>query len=91
MLLNKLDNVRVDLSNGHKYAITDILKGEYIIKYGNPIGHAVKDIKKGDHVHTHNMKTNLSGIIEYTYTPVAHNEKKISDVPTFMGYVRDDR
>lgn len=90
MLLNKLDNVRVDLSNGHKYAITDILKGEYIIKYGNPIGHAVKDIKKGDHVHTHNMKTNLSGIIEYTYTPVAHNEKKISDVPTFMGYVRDD-
>ncbi|MEE1186352.1 MAG: altronate dehydratase family protein [Acutalibacteraceae bacterium] len=90
MLLNKLDNVRVDLSNGHKYAITDILKGEYIIKYGNPIGHAVKDIRKGDHVHTHNMKTNLSGIIEYTYTPVAHNEKKISDVPTFMGYVRDD-
>ena len=69
MLINKLDNVEIDLTNGHKYALCDIPCGENIIKYGNPIGHAVTDIKKGEHIHTHNMKTNLSGVIEYTYTP----------------------
>ena len=90
MLLNKLDNVRVDLSNGHKYATKDILKGENVIKYGNPIGHATEDIRKGDHVHTHNLKTNLSGIGEYTYSPFFDSVKRVSDIPTFMGYVRDN-
>ena len=90
MLVNKLDNVRVDLSDGHKYAVTNIKKGEHVIKYGNPIGHATQDIKKGEHVHTHNMKTNLSGICEYTYVPAVNYGKKISEIPTFMGYVRDN-
>ena len=35
MIINKLDNVEVNLDNGHKYAIRDINKGENIIKYGN--------------------------------------------------------
>ena len=62
MLINKLDNVEIDLTNGHKYAIRDIPCGENIIKYGNPIGHAIADIKKGEHIHTHNMKTHLSSV-----------------------------
>ena len=93
MLINKLDNVEIDLNDGHKYALCDIKSGENIIKYGNPIGHAIADIKKGEHIHTHNMKTNLSGVIEYTYTPrrgelcsPAPTDKE----PTFMGYVRDN-
>jgi altronate hydrolase len=69
MLINRLDNVEVNLDDGHKYALTDIYRGENIIKYGNPIGHATEDIKKGDLVHTHNVKTNLSGNLEYTYEP----------------------
>ena len=64
MIINKLDNVEVSLENGHKYALCDIKKGENIIKYGNPIGHATEDILAGAHVHTHNMKTNLSGSLE---------------------------
>ena len=64
MIINKLDNVEVNLENGHKYAIFDIKKGENVIKYGNPIGHATEDIKKGEHIHTHNMKTNLSATRE---------------------------
>ena len=40
-----------------------------MIKYGFSIGHAVSDIKPGDWVHTHNMKTNLSGEEEYSYEP----------------------
>ena len=67
MLINKLDNVEVNLSDGHKYALRDIAKGENIIKYGNPIGHATEDIKKGEHVHTHNVKTNLSDKLTYSY------------------------
>ncbi len=91
MLINKLDNVEVDLSTGHKFASEDIKTGENIIKYGNPIGHAISDIKKGEQVHTHNMKTNLSGKIEYKYTPFedSEHESEYKD-RTFMGYVRKD-
>ena len=88
MRINVLDNVEVDLQNGHKYALCDIKKGENIIKYGNPIGHAVCDIKKGEHVHTHNMKTNLSGNLEYTYCPKNEPIKRVHTDKTFMGYVR---
>ncbi|MBS7297937.1 MAG: altronate dehydratase [Eubacteriales bacterium] len=90
MLINKLDNVEINLENGHKYALYDIKKGENIIKYGSPIGHATEDIKKGEHVHTHNTKTNLSGNLEYTYN---HKDYGIESVPsdlTFMGYVREN-
>ena len=90
MLINKFDNVEVNLDNGHKYAICDIKMGENIIKYGNPIGHATEDIKKGDHVHSHNVKTNLSGNLEYTYEPDFMPVEKISSDKTFMGYVREN-
>ena len=91
MLINALDNVEVNLDDGHKYALCDIRTGENIIKYGNLIGHATADIKKGEHVHTHNMKTNLSGVIEYTYARRGDSRIARSDnVPTFMGYVREN-
>lgn len=40
---------------GHKIAIRDIAKGEPITKYGEEIGAASADIKKGEHVHVQNM------------------------------------
>jgi (2R)-sulfolactate sulfo-lyase subunit alpha len=46
-----------DISLGHKISLRDIKKGEKIIEYGEPIGQATNDIKKGDHVHVHNIKT----------------------------------
>lgn len=63
------DNVKVNLENGHKYAVRDIKKGDNIIKYGLPIGIAKEDIKADEHIHTHNLKTALSGEQDYTYTP----------------------
>lgn len=90
MLINKLDNVEIHIDDGHKYAIRDIVKGEYIIKYGQPIGHATENINAGEHVHTHNAKTNLSGILQYRYEPVTYPmEKQTSDL-TFLGYVREN-
>jgi len=90
MLINKLDNVEVNVENGHKYAVCDIKNGENIIKYGQKIGHAVCDIKKGEHVHTHNIKTNLSGKLEYSYTPDFAETEKIDSDLYFEGYVREN-
>ena len=88
MLIHKLDNVEVNLENGHKYAIRPIKKGENVIKYGNPIGHATEDIAVGDHVHTHNVATNLSDNLTYTYTPGDLNFPVEDKGRTFMGYLR---
>lgn len=90
MLINKLDNVEVNLNDGHKYAARDIKNGENIIKYGQPIGHATQDIQKGQHVHSHNMKTNLSGVLEYKYEPYGGGAEYLKSDRTFMGYKRED-
>ncbi len=90
MIINKLDNVEVNLENGHKYALRDIHSGENIIKYGNSIGHAICDIKKGEHVHSHNLKTNLSGNLEYHYEPDYTETKRVDSALTFMGYEREN-
>ena len=42
---------------GHKIALKDLSEGDTILKYGHDIGKVVKSIKKGDHVHVHNVKT----------------------------------
>jgi altronate dehydratase small subunit len=41
---------------GHKFAVVNIKKGEDILKYGEVIGAAVKDISIGEHVHVHNLE-----------------------------------
>lgn len=46
-----------DLNLGHKVASQDIRKGEKVIKYGISIGSTLRDIKSGEHVHLHNMKS----------------------------------
>lgn len=87
MLIHPDDNVKVNLENGHKYAVCDIKKGENIIKYGYPIGIAKENITAGQHIHTHNLKTALSGVKEYTYTP--YNEKQNRETPiTISAYQR---
>ena len=90
MIINKLDNVEVNLQDGHKYALRNISEGENIIKYGNPIGHATEEIKKGEHVHTHNMRTNLSGEIKYQFSGDFAPTEKVATDRTFMGYVRSN-
>jgi len=87
IIINKNDNVKVSLENGHKYALTDIAKGEKIIKYGFPIGIASENIKKGEHIHSHNLKTALSSELEYTYTPEKIKNKKQEPL-MISAYVR---
>ena len=50
-------------------AVKPIRNGENVIKYGFPIGHATADAEPGTWMHTHNVHTNLSGEVEYSYNP----------------------
>lgn len=90
MKINERDNVNINLQNGHKYADTDIKAGENIIKYGQPIGHATEDIGMGEHVHTHNLATNLSGRLSYEYTEGERVSVRRECTETFLGYVREN-
>lgn len=90
MQIDPRDNVEVDLNTGHKIALVDIQKGENVIKYGFPIGHATQNIKKGEAVHTHNLKTNLKDVIEYTYNPSQTTTSARDCKKTFSGFVRED-
>ncbi|MFO7161219.1 MAG: altronate dehydratase family protein [[Clostridium] cellulosi] len=76
---------------GHKIALRGIKKGENVIKYGFPIGHATEDIKAGSHIHSHNLQTNLEGTLEYKYKPRAAAEEPTKCElagKTFLGYRR---
>jgi (2R)-sulfolactate sulfo-lyase subunit alpha len=46
-----------DVPIGHKVALRDLAVGDPVIKYGQDIGKVVAPIRRGDHVHTHNLKT----------------------------------
>jgi (2R)-sulfolactate sulfo-lyase subunit alpha len=48
---------KMDVPIGHKVALVDIKKGDTVLKYGQDIGKAVADIRQGEHVHVHNLKT----------------------------------
>ena len=77
-----------DTPAGHKVLIKDVKEGEDIIKYGYPIGHARQKMKAGDWVNENNLKTNLSGTLEYTYNPVGEELAIKKENRTFKGYKR---
>ena len=83
--------LRTDIPAGHKFALYDIAEGEDVIKYGYPIGHALRTIAKGELVDHHNVKTNLSGTLDYSAVQRDGAEiASASSLRTFMGYVRPD-
>ncbi|HEX7684896.1 MAG TPA: UxaA family hydrolase [Trinickia sp.] len=45
------------VSLGHKLARRALTAGEKILRYGAPIGHATRDVAKGEHLHTHNLES----------------------------------
>ena len=77
-----------DTPAGHKVLLNDVKKGEDIIKYGYPIGHAREDLKAGDWVNENNLKTNLEGTLSYNYEPVDNRLDIADEKRTFMGYKR---
>ena len=80
-----------DIPQGHKMAVKPIKNGENVIKYGFPIGHATADAAPGSWMHTHNVHTNLSGEVEYSYNPAPDLAPLPKVEPeTFMGFRRKD-
>lgn len=84
--------VSEEVSRGHKIATTIVSAGDDVRKFGYSIGKAINDIAPGSWVHTHNLKTGLDGILNYSYMPVdqtttASDLQSPSD-PSFMGYER---
>lgn len=92
-----------EIPAGHKMAVCDIPAGGEIVKYGYRIGNAKEDIRAGAWIHTHNIKTALGDLLEYTYEPAAavkggedFTAVKAAEgsgegvEATFMGYQRPD-
>ena len=89
-----------DIPAGHKFLLTDLKEGENVIKYGYPIGHLREDHKQGEFINDVNIKTNLAGLLDYSYSPVftaedvatmadAKVDYDAEDIPTsFKGYRR---
>ena len=48
---------RQEIPLGHKIALSDHEQDTNVIKYGFPIGRTTAEIKKGEHLHVHNTKT----------------------------------
>lgn len=89
MTINGIEvTLNENIPAGHKFALKDFVEGVDVIKYGYPIGHATVARKKGDWMNENNIKTNLAGLLDYTYNPI-----NVSlDIPhkelTFKGYRR---
>ena len=92
--INKLDNCAVvtdpnsSVKLGHKIALKEIDKGEYVFKYGHIIGKATQDIKQGEWIHTHNLASHLDECVEYKYEPAEIAIAK--ERGTFLGYKREN-
>lgn len=78
-----------DIPQGHKMALTPLKPGDMVIKYGFPIGQATREIQPGDWVHSHNLKTNLTGQEAYCYEPrISWPDHR--EPASFLGYRRPD-
>lgn len=77
------------IPESHKFAVRDIQKGEPVHKYGWPIGAATALIRRGEHVHRHNVETLLRGEEAYRYELLPPAALPSSSA-TFLGYRRPD-
>lgn len=79
-----------DIPQGHKFAIKPVKKGDAVIKYGFRIGYAQEDVEVGGWIHTHNLKTALGELLEYTYNPEGHKDVEVTEEAFFDGYMREN-
>ncbi len=89
MRIHSNDNVELDIATGQKKALRDIKEGEKIIKYGEAIGHATCDIKEGESVHMHNVKSDIGFEVEFNVKPEGVERTEFKE-RTFMGYLREN-
>ena len=77
------------IARGHKFAVRAIAVGAKVHRYRAPFGIATRDIAVGEHVHVHNVKTALSGEVDYRFEGAQAG--RVSDARHgFRGYRRAD-
>ncbi|WP_285711489.1 UxaA family hydrolase [Erythrobacter oryzae] len=82
--------LRDAIPRGHKFALHPHAPGDVVRRYGEAIGRATAAIAPGNHVHTHNLATALSG--ERRYVGGGAHDAGLTAAPlrTWRGYLRAD-
>ena len=80
----------MDIPRGHKIVLRDLKAGENVVKYGFPIGHVTRDAAAGTVVDHTCIKTNLEGLLEYSYQPALVDIPAAPVKRTFKGFRRAD-
>lgn len=82
--------LRTDVPRGHKITLRAMKAGEDVVKYGFPIGHLTADAPEGSLVDHGCIKTNLEGLLDYSYSPALVEIPEAAARRTFMGFRRAD-
>ena len=82
--------VREVVPAGHKAALHSMRAGDVVHKYGWAIGTLTADVDAGGWIHSHNLKTQLEGTLEYVYEPLARAAAAAPSDRTWQGYRRAD-
>jgi altronate hydrolase len=82
--------VQEDVAVGHKIALADLETGASVVKYGHTIGTVTRSVGRGYWLHSHNMKTNLEGVVGYRYEPTDSPLQVTGAGDTFDGYRRSN-
>jgi altronate hydrolase len=79
--------IQTPIPRGHKFALRRHDIGEFVVKYGYPIGRTTAPIAVGEHVHSHNLATALSAELDCTYSPLSEEALEPSRAK-WRGYRR---
>jgi len=82
--------ITAPVPSGHKIALTDVATGGTVHKYGQSIGSATAEIRRGDHVHSHNLGMDLAARVHEFGTVHTELEAPTGPSRTFDGYRRSN-
>lgn len=82
--------LKTDIPQGHKITLKPLKEGDDVIKYGYPIGHVTRSVEAGEWVDHNCVKTNLEGLLDYSYDPAKVEIAPAEVKRTFRGFRRGD-
>ncbi len=82
--------LKTDIPQGHKITLRPLKEGDDVIKYGYPIGHVTHSVEAGEWIDHNCVKTNLEGLLDYSYDPAKVEIAPAEVKRTFRGFRRGD-
>ena len=82
--------LKTDIPRGHKVTLKPLQAGDNVVKYGFPIGHVTRDVDAGTLVDHTCIRTNLEGLLDYSYLPHLEEIAPARVKRTFRGFRRAD-